>query len=203
MWNRTYSYTFERGESTLFHVADYVVFGLTLLVSATIGLFYAIKDRNSNNEKEFLLAGRNLSVFPVTLSLLSSFISAITLLGTPAEVYKYNTMYWLISIGFVMAATASAHIFIPVFYNLGVTTVIGKRFGDAGLGDLLLESGVIGSGSLTGVFEGKHYNRALRLLKIVFEAFERLRWEAFGSWLNSNDENEFLDPNFQHLFCQS
>ncbi|CAC5360780.1 unnamed protein product [Mytilus coruscus] len=75
--------------------------------------------------------------------------------------------------------------------------VIGKRFGDAGLGDLLLESGVIGSGSLTGVFEGKHYNRALRLHKIVFEAFERLRWEAFGSWLNSNDENEFLDPNFQ------
>ncbi|XP_076075730.1 sodium-coupled monocarboxylate transporter 2-like [Mytilus galloprovincialis] len=132
MWNRTYSYTFERGESTLFHVADYVVFGLTLLVSATIGLFYAIKDRNSNNEKEFLLAGRNLSVFPVTLSLLSSFISAITLLGTPAEVYKYNTMYWLISIGFVLAATASAHIFIPVFYNLGVTSVfeyIQLRFG--------------------------------------------------------------------------
>ncbi|CAG2186230.1 unnamed protein product [Mytilus edulis] len=81
--------------------------------------------------------------------------------------------------------------------------VIGKRFGDAGLGDLLLESGVIGSCSLTGVLEGKHYNRALRLHKIVFEAFERLRWEAFGSWLNSNDENEFLDPNFQHLFCQS
>ncbi|CAC5376851.1 unnamed protein product [Mytilus coruscus] len=75
--------------------------------------------------------------------------------------------------------------------------VIGKRFGDAGLGDLLLESGVIGSGSLTGVFEGKHYNRALRLHKIVFESFERLRWEAFGSWLNSNDEKEFLDSNFQ------
>ncbi|CAC5416584.1 unnamed protein product [Mytilus coruscus] len=75
--------------------------------------------------------------------------------------------------------------------------VIGKRFGDAGLGDLLLESGVIGSGSLTGVFKGKHYNRALRLHKIVFEAFERLHWEAFGSWLNSNDENEFLDSNFQ------
>jgi Na+/pantothenate symporter len=42
----------------------------------------AIRDRNQNSEKEFLLAGRNLSVFPVALSLLSSFISAITLLGT-------------------------------------------------------------------------------------------------------------------------
>ncbi|XP_076072251.1 sodium-coupled monocarboxylate transporter 2-like [Mytilus galloprovincialis] len=132
MWNRTYSYSFERGETTLFHVADYVVFGLTLLVSAGIGLFYAIKDRNINSEKEFLLAGRNLSVFPVSLSLLSSFISAITLLGTPAEIYKYNTMYWLISIGFVISATASAQIFIPVFYNLGITSVfeyIQMRFG--------------------------------------------------------------------------
>ncbi|CAG2247532.1 unnamed protein product [Mytilus edulis] len=81
--------------------------------------------------------------------------------------------------------------------HLAFIAVIGKRFGDAGLGDFLLESGVIGAGSLTGVFEGKRYNRALRLHKIVFEAFERLRWEAFGSWLNSNDENEFLDPNFQ------
>lgn len=128
MWNRTYSYSFERGETTLFHVADYVVFGLTLLVSAGIGLFYAIKDRNINSEKEFLLAGRNLSVFPVSLSLLSSFISAITLLGTPAEIYKYNTMYWLISIGFVISATASAQIFIPVFYNLGITSVFEVSF---------------------------------------------------------------------------
>ncbi|CAC5416825.1 unnamed protein product [Mytilus coruscus] len=45
--------------------------------------------------------------------------------------------------------------------------------------------------------ERKHYNRALRSHKIVFEAFERLCWEAYGSWLSSNDENEFLDSNFQ------
>jgi len=128
MWNRTYSYSFERGESTYFHTWDYVVFAGTLLVSAVIGLFYAIKDRNKNSEKEFLLAGRNLSVFPVALSLLSSFISAITLLGTPAEVYKYNTMYWLISVGFIISAIMSAHVFIPVFYNLGITSVFEVSF---------------------------------------------------------------------------
>lgn len=127
MWNRTYTYTFERGESTFFQVWDYVVFGLTLCVSAAIGLYYAIKDRKKNSEKEFLLGGRNLSVFPVSLSLLSSFISAITLLGTPAEVYTYNTMYWLISVGFIISAAASAHVFIPVFYNLGVTSVFEVR----------------------------------------------------------------------------
>jgi sodium-coupled monocarboxylate transporter 8/12 len=60
---------------------------------AGIGLFYAIRDRNQNSEKEFLLAGRNLSVFPVALSLLSSFISAITLLGTPAEVNNTLSLF--------------------------------------------------------------------------------------------------------------
>ena len=43
---------------------------------------------------------------------------------------------------------------------------IGKRFGDAGLGDILMESGVVGSGSVAGVLEGRHYNRALRIHKV-------------------------------------
>lgn len=43
---------------------------------------------------------------------------------------------------------------------------IGKRFGDAGLADVLMESGVVGSGSVTGVIEGRHYNRAVRTHKV-------------------------------------
>lgn len=120
---RSYTYTFERGENIKFSVWDYIVFGATLLASAAIGLFYAIKDRKKNEADDFLLGGRKLSVFPVTLSLLSSFISAITLLGTPAEVYIYNTMYWWISIGFIISALGAAHIFIPIFMKLEITSI--------------------------------------------------------------------------------
>ena len=45
-------------------------------------------------------------------------------------------------------------------------SVMGKRFKDGGLRDLLLESTLVGSGSLNGVLEGKHYNRALRTHKV-------------------------------------
>ncbi|KAJ8317899.1 hypothetical protein KUTeg_002990 [Tegillarca granosa] len=130
--DRSFTYTFERGENIKFSVWDYVVFGATLLASAAIGLFYAIKDRKKNEADDFLLGGRKLSVFPVTLSLLSSFISAITLLGTPAEVYIYNTMYWWISIGFIISALGAAHIFIPIFMKLEITSIfeyIDMRFG--------------------------------------------------------------------------
>lgn len=43
---------------------------------------------------------------------------------------------------------------------------IGKRFGDAGLADVLVESGIVGSGSVAGVIEGRHYNRAVRTHKV-------------------------------------
>ncbi len=95
-------YSFETGEKKTFHTADYVVFGATLAVSAAIGVFYAIKDRKRNTTEEYLLAGRSMHFVPVGMSLLSSFISAITILGTPAEVYVYSTMYWWISIAFII-----------------------------------------------------------------------------------------------------
>ena len=45
-------------------------------------------------------------------------------------------------------------------------SAIGKRFGDAGLADILMESGIVGSGCVTGVLEGRHYNRAVRTHKV-------------------------------------
>lgn len=131
---RTYTYAFERNETLTFHAWDYVVWVFTLVASAAIGLYYAIKDRHRNDSKEFMLGGRKLYVFPVALSLVSSFISAVTLLGTPAEMYLYDTMFWWISGGFIISAIGAGHIFIPVFYRLGITSVfeyIEMRFGRA------------------------------------------------------------------------
>ena len=36
--------------------------------------------------------------------------------------------------------------------------VIGKHFQDAGLKDLCIESGVVAEGSVSGIFNGRHYN---------------------------------------------
>jgi len=41
-------------------VADYAVFGVTLAISAAIGIFFAIKDRRRSRDKmeEYMLGGR-------------------------------------------------------------------------------------------------------------------------------------------------
>ncbi|KAJ8042408.1 hypothetical protein HOLleu_13456 [Holothuria leucospilota] len=67
--------------------------------------------------------------------------------------------------------------------------VIGKRFDDAGLRDVLIESGVIAPGSINGVMTGKHYNRATRIFRIVYEALHRLRFLSFAKSLNQEDSD--------------
>ena len=69
--------------------------------------------------------------------------------------------------------------------------VIGKRFQDAGLHDICIESGVVAEGSVKGVLEGKMYNRAIRVHKLVYESMMRLIWEQFMSQMEV-DEQEFL-----------
>lgn len=60
--------------------------------------------------------------------------------------------------------------------------ILGKRFGDAGLSDIVIEAGIVAPGSIPAVLEGRQYNRAMRTHKIVMEAMQRLRIKAFYEW---------------------
>lgn len=68
------------------HIADYAVFVLMLLVSATIGLHYAWIGRRQQNTQEFLTGDRKLTALPVSLSLTASDLSSIILISIPVEV---------------------------------------------------------------------------------------------------------------------
>ncbi|XP_041362105.1 sodium-dependent multivitamin transporter-like [Gigantopelta aegis] len=115
-------YSINTGVVKRFGAVDYVVFALTLLISCGIGLFYAIKDRNVITTKNYLLAGGKMDVVPVSMSLVVTFMSALTLLGTPVEMYNYNTMFWWLSLSFVIALSAVIRIFIPFLFQLRITS---------------------------------------------------------------------------------
>ena len=65
-------------------------------------------------------------------------------------------------------------------------SIIRKRFQDAGLRDLCVESGVIAEGSITALMEGCTFNRAVRLHKIVNVAMMRVAWKEFLLWFHAN-----------------
>ena len=71
--------------------------------------------------------------------------------------------------------------------------IIGKRFQDAGFRDLCVESQVIAEGSVSGVMEGRKYNRAVRLHKLVYEALMRQVRSGFQKWVaEKHDEKTSL-----------
>ena len=53
---------------------------------------------------------------------------------------------------------------------MGYYKMMGKKMEGSGFGDILLESGLISSGSLQGVLSGKNYSRATRCHKVLSEA---------------------------------
>ncbi|XP_046360175.2 sodium-dependent multivitamin transporter-like [Haliotis rufescens] len=127
-------YSIVTGYIKTFSVVDYVVFAVTLILSAAIGVYVAIRDRDNVSTGEFLFGGRKMHVIPVAMSLLVTFLSALTLLGTPAEVYNYNTMFWWLCLGYFVSVAGATLIFIPFFYKLGLTSIfeyLEMRFGRA------------------------------------------------------------------------
>ena len=58
----------------------------------------------------------------------------------------------------------------------------------------MIESGLVREGSINGVLSGKYYNRSVLSHKILYEAIERLRFEAFIDQLEG-EEKECL-PSF-------
>ncbi|XP_046805041.1 sodium-coupled monocarboxylate transporter 1 [Lucilia cuprina] len=125
-----------------FGVMDYCVFVLMLIVCAGIGFYFGFiekkKKKQPNIEKrrgsealDYLVGGRKMKVFPVSLSLVASFVSGISLLGTSTEIYVYGTQYAFILVTLALSGVISWYIFLPVFCNLQLTSTyeyFEKRF---------------------------------------------------------------------------
>ncbi|KAK7488093.1 hypothetical protein BaRGS_00020684 [Batillaria attramentaria] len=104
-----------------FTVLDYCLFIAVLLISALIGVFYMIRERRQAREataEDILMGGREMGIFPVAMSLLASYMSAITVLGIPTEIYAYGTGYWLVAASGLLTFPATCFVFLPFFHNM-------------------------------------------------------------------------------------
>ncbi|XP_040059071.2 sodium-coupled monocarboxylate transporter 1 [Gasterosteus aculeatus] len=110
------------GPVATFSVWDYVVFAGIILAAAGIGLFQAIRGRKETSSAEFLLGGRQMTAVPVAMSLTASFMSGITVIGTPTEAYRFGSAFWLFGFSYAIMSAVTAEIFVPLFYRLGITS---------------------------------------------------------------------------------
>ncbi|XP_068989526.1 sodium-coupled monocarboxylate transporter 1 isoform X1 [Neodiprion pinetum] len=99
------------------HWSDWIVFIAMLCASATAGLWHYFRSKKYNTE-EYLLGGHHMGLLPVSSSLIASFISGITILGTPAEVYNFGTQYWVTIFSIFFTGITVAKVYLPVFFVL-------------------------------------------------------------------------------------
>ncbi|GMT35816.1 hypothetical protein PFISCL1PPCAC_27113 [Pristionchus fissidentatus] len=105
------------------HWLDYAVFFLSLLLSVSTGVYHAIKShffpsKSSSQQDDYLMGGRQMPPAPVALSLLTTFLSGILMLGVPAEVYLRGYQIWLNFVVGVFSSIITCHVFLPVFYKM-------------------------------------------------------------------------------------
>ena len=105
-----------------FSIVDYVVFSIMLMISALIGIWYGCgPGGKQKTTSEYLLANRKMRYFPVAISLLVSYLSAITLLGVPSEVYTYGAQYYVLILSYFIICGTVAIVFVPMFRRVNIT----------------------------------------------------------------------------------
>lgn len=140
-----------------FGAADYVTLCLVLAVSCGVGVYYgcaiAVSARRrrrlecdggggpevdhrltdagaaESSTEEFLVAGRRMSVVPVSLSLFVSWLSAVSFIADPVEVYHFGVVYAVIGVGYCVGLPAVAHVFAPVYFRMRLTSVFEVGYG--------------------------------------------------------------------------
>ncbi|CAK1546081.1 unnamed protein product [Leptosia nina] len=105
---------------------------ITMLLSIGIGLYFRFSGGKQKTNEEYLMANRNMSILPVAVSLMASFVSAITLLGISAENYYYGMQFVVINISYFLATPVASRYYLPVFFGLQKTSTyeyLEMRFG--------------------------------------------------------------------------
>ncbi|XP_066602044.1 putative sodium-dependent multivitamin transporter [Prorops nasuta] len=111
---------------------DYLIIVIMLGISVGIGIYYRLTGGKQKTISEYFAANRSMSVIPVGIALMVSFMSAITLLGVSAENYIYGTQFVVINISYLLGTPLVNHGFLPVFFKLQATSsfeYLEKRFG--------------------------------------------------------------------------
>ena len=115
----------------MFSAVDFVIFALMLLISSVIGIFFAWRHRKLISTEDYLLANRQMSWFPVCVSMVASFFSAIGVMGIPSQIYTTGITFGLNFFAFIPPIAFCAEVLTPIYRKLNLTSVneyLERRF---------------------------------------------------------------------------
>ncbi|KAJ8030660.1 Sodium-coupled monocarboxylate transporter 1 [Holothuria leucospilota] len=106
-----------------FSGVDFVVLGLSFVISALIGIYFACAGKKQNNRETYFLGDRKMRAVPIALSLMATALSAVTFLGVPAEVYFFGPDLLVTIPGRLLAMFIIIGTVMPLYYRLRFTSI--------------------------------------------------------------------------------
>ena len=111
------------------NIIDYVVVGSYLLMICGLGLFYS---RSVQTENDYYVGTKTAPWWAIGLSVLATYVSALSFLGGPAWAYGDGMAAMAIHIQYPLVLFVCVAYFIPFFYKSGLVSIYDyfeKRFG--------------------------------------------------------------------------
>lgn len=104
-------------EAAYFTGIDYAVFAVLLSGSLSVGIYFGFFSDELKTAEDYLVGGHQMRTIPIAISLVSSQLSAISIMTIPVEIYSYGWQYMLLLPTLFFIVVATNYLFLPVFYQ--------------------------------------------------------------------------------------
>ena len=98
------------------------MFNALLVFLTIVGIYHSFTGGKQKTTDEYLRGGQTIAIWPAILSLSVSFMSSVSMLGLPAEIYTFGGQFWLGTLGWTLGHFLSVLVYVPVLYPLQTTT---------------------------------------------------------------------------------
>ncbi|XP_001655592.2 sodium-coupled monocarboxylate transporter 1 [Aedes aegypti] len=102
---------------------DYITFFVFVIVSTLVPLWGRFFGRKEKTKAEYVFGMGTISVGAMMLSIARGTLGVRSLLGYPSELFYRGSAMWETLYGMVTAYPIVCYVFIPVYFNLGITSV--------------------------------------------------------------------------------
>ncbi len=101
-------------------LVDGAVVAVYLLIMLAVGLFFSRQQRTS---RDFFLAGRTMSWFPVGLSVMATLLSALSYTGIPGEGYYEGLRFLLSPLAVWLTLPVIVWVVVPLYHRLELYSI--------------------------------------------------------------------------------
>lgn len=106
-----------------------IIFGLYFATLYTVSYFIS---RKSSDNDAFFRANRKSPWYIVAIGMIGTSVSGVTFVSVPGMVGKFDMTYMQMVFGFFFGYLIVAHVLLPIYYNLNLTSIytyLERRFG--------------------------------------------------------------------------